>query len=193
MVGLLGAQMLQQHPGEKIVHDPRLIWNTQEMADQNGGKAIQSKSGHAFMKEVMRRENAIYGGEMSAHHFFRDFGYCDSGMVPWILIAEMMSNQGKTLSQLVDERIAAFPCSGEINMTVTDAKSVLQAVLGHFEGQDYKFDDTDGIGVDFADWRFNIRSSNTEPLLRLNVESRGNIPLMEEKRDLLVGLIKQIS
>ena len=145
------------------------------------------------MKEVMRKENAIYGGEMSAHHFFRDFGYCDSGMIPWILITEMMSDQDKTLSQLVDERIAAYPCSGEINMTVSDARTVLDAVLKHFEGQDYKFDDTDGIGVDFDNWRFNIRSSNTEPLLRLNVESRGDIRLMEEKRDLLVELIKQNS
>ncbi|MDJ0880854.1 MAG: phosphomannomutase, partial [Gammaproteobacteria bacterium] len=193
MVGLLGAQMLQQHPGEKIVHDPRLIWNTQDMADQNGGTAIQSKSGHAFMKEVMRKENAIYGGEMSAHHFFRDFGYCDSGMVPWILITEMMSEQNKSLSQLVDERITAYPCSGEINMTVSDAQTVLDAVLQYFEGQDYDFDDTDGIGVTFDNWRFNIRSSNTEPLLRLNLETRGDIALMEEKRDLLVNLITQNS
>jgi len=193
LVGLLGASMLQQYPGEKIVHDPRLVWNTQDMAAQNGGTAIQSKSGHAFMKEVMRKENAIYGGEMSAHHFFRDFGYCDSGMVPWILITEMMSDQNKSLSQLVDERIEAYPCSGEINMTVSDARTVMDAVLKHFEGQDYDFDDTDGIGVTFADWRFNIRSSNTEPLLRLNVESRGDIALMEEKRDLLVNLINQFS
>jgi len=193
MVGLLGASMLEQHPGEKIVHDPRLIWNTQDMAKQNGGTAIQSKSGHAFMKEVMREENAIYGGEMSAHHFFRDFGYCDSGMVPWILIAEMMSDQNKSLSQLVDERIKAYPVSGEINMTVSDSKVVLDAVLKHFEGQDYKFDDTDGIGVSFDNWRFNIRSSNTEPLLRLNIETRGDIKLMEEKRDLLIDLIKQNS
>ena len=193
MVGLLGAQMLQTNPGEKIVHDPRLIWNTQEQVAENGGTAVQSKSGHAFMKEVMRRENAIYGGEMSAHHFFRDFGYCDSGMVPWILITEMMSDQDKSLSQLVDERIEAFPCSGEINMTVSDAKVVLDAVLKHFEGQDYDFDSTDGIGVSFDNWRFNIRSSNTEPLLRLNVETRGDYALMEQKRDLLVELIKQNS
>jgi phosphomannomutase len=193
MVGLLGAHMLQQHPGEKIVHDPRLTWNTHEMVTKNGGVAVQSKSGHAFMKEVMRRENAIYGGEMSAHHFFRDFGYCDSGMIPWILITEMMSDQDKTLSQLVDERIEAYPCSGEINTTVSDARKVLDAVLKYFEGQDYDFDDTDGIGLSFDTWRFNIRSSNTEPLLRLNVETRGDIQLMEEKRDLLLDLIKKNS
>lgn len=193
MVGLLGAQMLQIHKGEKIVHDPRLTWNTHEMVSESGGVAVQSKSGHAFMKETMRKENAIYGGEMSAHHFFREFGYCDSGMIPWILIAEMMSDQNKRLSQLVDERIDAYPCSGEINMTVSDAKTVLNAVLKHFEGQDFEFDDTDGIGLDFDNWRFNIRSSNTEPLLRLNLETRGDFALMEEKRDILVELIKQNS
>jgi phosphomannomutase len=191
IVGLLGAQMLQQHPGEKIVHDPRLVWNTQEMAKLNGGIAIQSKAGHAFIKEKMREVNAIYGGEMSAHHFFRDFGYCDSGMIPWLLIAEMMSEENKSLAQLVDERIAAYPVSGEINMTVSNAQKVLDAVLDYFKGQKYEFDDTDGIGLSFEQWRFNIRSSNTEPLLRLNVESRGDVALMEQKRDLLIDLIKQ--
>ena len=191
IVGLLAAQMLKQHPGERVVHDPRLIWNTQDMARQHGGEAIQSKSGHAFMKEALREANAIYGGEMSAHHFFRDFGYCDSGMIPWLLVAEMMSQQDKSLAQLVDERIEAYPVSGEINMTVGDAGKVLEAVLEHFKGEDYELDETDGIGVSFRDWRFNIRSSNTEPLLRLNVESRGDIGLMEQKRDLLIGLIRE--
>lgn len=190
IVGLLGAQMLQQHPGEKIVHDPRLIWNTQDMAKQYGGTAIQSKSGHAFMKEVMREQNAIYGGEMSAHHFFRDFGYCDSGMIPWILLCEMMTEQDKSMAQLVDERIRAYPVSGEINSTVDDATAVIDKVLNYFAGEDYELDRTDGIGVSFASWRFNIRSSNTEPLLRLNVEARGDIELMEQKRDLLLDLIR---
>jgi phosphomannomutase len=191
IVGLLGVQMLKQNPGEKIIHDPRLTWNTQEMIRENGGTAIQSKTGHAFMKDAMREENAIYGGEMSAHHYFRDFGYCDSGMVPWLLIAEMMSEQGKSLAQLVDERIQAYPVSGEINSTVDDASKVIKKVLDYFEDEEYKLDETDGIGLDFASWRFNIRSSNTEPLLRLNVESRGDITLMQEKRDLLLGLIRQ--
>lgn len=191
IVGLLGVQMLKQNPGDRIIHDPRLTWNTQEMVAENGGIAVQSKTGHAFMKETMRRENAVYGGEMSAHHFFRDFGYCDSGMVPWLLIAEMMSEQAKSLAQLVDERIVAFPVSGEINSTVDNAKSVINKILNHFKDEDYQLDETDGIGLDFANWRFNIRSSNTEPLLRLNVESRADIALMQEKRDLLLGLIKQ--
>ncbi|MCP4076725.1 MAG: phosphomannomutase [Gammaproteobacteria bacterium] len=193
IVGLLGSQMLQQHPGEKIIHDPRLIWNTQEMAQSNGGTAIQSKAGHAFIKEKMREVNAIYGGEMSAHHFFRDFGYCDSGMIPWLLIAEIMSEQNKTMAQLVDERIDAYPVSGEINMTVGDSQKVIDSVKAHFDDQDYEFDSTDGIGLTFDNWRFNIRSSNTEPLLRLNVESRNNVRLMEEKRDMLINLIKQFS
>lgn len=193
IVGLLGAQMLQQNPGEKIIHDPRLIWNTQEMATLNGGTAIQSKAGHAFIKETMREENAIYGGEMSAHHFFRDFGYCDSGMIPWLLISEMMSDKAMSLAQLVDERIQAYPVSGEINMTVNDAQSVIDSVKSFFDGETYEFDTTDGIGLSFENWRFNIRSSNTEPLLRLNVESRGDYALMEEKRDLLISLIEKFS
>ncbi len=191
IVGLLGVQMLKQNPGNKIIHDPRLTWNTQEMISQNGGTAIQSKTGHAFMKQTMREENAIYGGEMSAHHFFRDFGYCDSGMIPWLLIAEMMTEQEKSLAQLVDERIKAYPVSGEINSTVDDAGKVISKILNHFKDEDYELDETDGVGLDFPNWRFNIRSSNTEPLLRLNVESRGDIALMEEKRDLLLDLIKQ--
>ncbi len=191
IVGLLGMQMLKIHPGEKIIHDPRLTWNTREMISLSGGNAIQSKTGHAFMKDTMRRENAIYGGEMSAHHYFRDFGYCDSGMVPWLLIAEIMTQQQKSLAQLVDERIQAYPVSGEINSSVKDAAEVIDKILHHFKDEAYTLDKTDGIGLDFPDWRFNIRSSNTEPLLRLNVESRGDIALMEEKRDLLLGLIRQ--
>ena len=191
IVGLLGSQMLSQNPNEKIIHDPRLIWNPQEMASQSGGTAVQSKAGHAFIKEKMREVNAIYGGEMSAHHFFRDFGYCDSGMIPWLLISEIMTEQNKSMSQLVNERIEAYPVSGEINRTVGDAQKVIESVKKYFDGQSYEFDSTDGIGLTFDTWRFNIRSSNTEPLLRLNVESKGDIKLMEEKRDLLLNLIDQ--
>ena len=193
IVGLLGAQILKLNPGEKIVHDPRLIWNTQIMAQQNQGSTIQCKAGHAFIKEAMRKENAIYGGEMSAHHYFRDFGYCDSGMIPWLLLTEMMSDQNKTMAQLVDERIEAFPVSGEINKTVGNAQLTIDNVMKEFEGQNYELDTADGVGVSFAEWRFNIRSSNTEPLLRLNVETRGDIKLMEEKRDLLIELIEKHS
>ncbi len=172
LVGLLAQTLLAKHPGGKIIHDPRLTWNTIEQVTQAGGIPIQSKTGHAFIKQIMREQDAIYGGEMSAHHYFRDFAYCDSGMIPWLLIAELMSKTGKTLAELVDERMAAYPCSGEINYRVDDVPGTIERVLAHFANQNPKIDRTDGISLAFDDWRFNLRGSNTEPLLRLNVESR---------------------
>ncbi len=190
IVGLLGAQLLSQNPGERIVYDPRLTWNTIELVSQNHGEPIQSKSGHAFIKETMRAVNGIYGGEMSAHHYFRDFGYCDSGMIPWLLLAEMISTQNKTLAELVDERIERYPVSGEINVEVADPKAVLDKVLAHFASLPHEIDRTDGLGMDFGDWRFNLRASNTEPLLRMNVETRANQALMEQRRDEILDLIR---
>ena len=181
LVGLLAETLLASNPGEKIIHDPRLTWNTIEQVTQAGGKAIQSKTGHAFIKERMRKEDAIYGGEMSAHHYFRDFFYCDSGMIPWLLIAELISKTGKTLSQLVEECAKAFPCSGEINYTVTDSQTILENVRQHFSRENPQIDETDGLSLEFAEWRMNIRLSNTEPLLRLNVETRGNSDLVWQK------------
>lgn len=171
IVGLLAEAFLKKEPGAKIIHDPRLTWNTIDICAQHGGQAIQSKTGHAFIKERMRKENAIYGGEMSAHHYFRDFAYCDSGMIPWLLVVELMSRQGKKLSELVGERMAAYPCSGEINYRVADSKTVIQAVQAHYAGHNPKVDITDGLSLEFDDWRMNIRISNTEPLLRLNIEA----------------------
>ncbi|MGD2170832.1 MAG: phosphomannomutase [Gammaproteobacteria bacterium] len=191
IVGLLGAQLLEQHPGERIVYDPRLTWNTIELVSEHGGVPVQSKSGHAFMKETMREVNGIYGGEMSAHHYFRDFGYCDSGMIPWLLIAEMISRRGKSLAELVDERIERFPVSGEINVEVADPQSVIEAVHAHFASLPHEIDRTDGLGMDFGEWRFNLRPSNTEPLLRMNVESRGDSSLMELRRDEILQLISK--
>ncbi|GAB1232702.1 phosphomannomutase/phosphoglucomutase [Ferrigenium sp. UT4] len=176
IVGLLAAAFLAKQPGEKIIHDPRLTWNTVDVVKQSGGIPIQSKTGHAFIKERMRAENAIYGGEMSAHHYFRDFAYCDSGMIPWLLVAELLSRSGKRLSQLVGERIAAYPCSGEINYRVSDVNQTIERILSHYLPQAPGVDRTDGVSVEFADWRFNLRGSNTEPLLRLNVETRGDLP-----------------
>ncbi|MFJ2694535.1 phosphomannomutase [Pseudomonas sp. NPDC087336] len=178
LVGLLAEMLLKQHPGSKIIHDPRLTWNTIEQVEQAGGIAVQSKTGHAFIKERMRIEDAVYGGEMSAHHYFRDFAYCDSGMIPWLLVAALMSTAGKTLAQLVDERIEAYPCTGEINYRVEDVAATLQKVLAHYLPENPELDRTDGISISFADWRFNLRGSNTEPLLRLNVEAKGNQELM---------------
>lgn len=178
IVGLLAEAFLQKHAGASVIHDPRLTWNTIDLAIQAGGKPIQSKTGHAFIKERMRLEDAVYGGEMSAHHYFRDFAYCDSGMIPWLLVAELICLKAQPLSQLVNERIAAFPSSGEINFTLNDPKAAIERVLQHYMAEALVVDRTDGISLEFAEWRFNLRSSNTEPVVRLNVESRADVALM---------------
>jgi phosphomannomutase len=193
IVGLLAAAFLAKHPGEKIIHDPRLTWNTIEVVQQAGGIPIQSKTGHAFIKERMRSENAIYGGEMSAHHYFRDFAYCDSGMIPWLLVSELLSRSGKRLSQLVDERIGAYPCSGEINYRVNDVKQTIERILSHYLPQGPLVDRTDGVSVEFPTWRFNLRGSNTEPLLRLNVEARADAALMRARTEEVIALIGSAS
>ncbi len=174
LVGLLAEVMLAKNPGAKIIHDPRLTWNTIEQVLMAGGIPVQSKTGHAFIKERMRAEDAVYGGEMSAHHYFRDFAYCDSGMIPWLLITDLISHTGKTLAQLVDQRMAAYPCSGEINYKVSDVQNVLDCVIVNFSDGQPTIDYTDGLSMEFTEWRCNLRSSNTEPLLRLNVETRGD-------------------
>lgn len=190
LVGLLAEMLLKQNQGGKIIHDPRLTWNTIEQVQKAGGIPVQSKTGHAFIKERMRQEDAIYGGEMSAHHYFRDFAYCDSGMIPWLLITALMTETNKTFAQLVDERIGAYPCSGEINYKVDDVQSALNAVLEHFLPQQPEVDKTDGISVEFPEWRLSLRGSNTEPLLRLNVESKGNKALVEQRVSEVEALIR---
>jgi phosphomannomutase len=189
IVGLLASQVLKKSKGAKIVHDPRLTWNTIEVVREMGGIPVQSKSGHAFMKEVMRREDAAYGGEMSAHHFFRDFAYCDSGMIPWLLVLEIMSHTGKPLSELVAAHVRRFPTSGEINRKVADASAVIAKIRARYGPSALRVDETDGVGMDFPQWRFNLRMSNTEPLVRLNVESRGDAALVKEKTDELLEVI----
>ncbi|MEZ5490548.1 MAG: phosphomannomutase [Gammaproteobacteria bacterium] len=181
IVGLLAQAFLEHKPGSKIIHDPRLTWNTIEIAKAYGGEAIQSKTGHAFIKERMRAEDALYGGEMSAHHYFRDFSYCDSGMIPWLLVIELISKTGKPLSELVNERMAAFPASGEINTEISDPPALLEKIESHYAAQAEAVDHTDGLSMSLGDWRFNIRLSNTEPVVRLNVESRGDTALMQAK------------
>jgi phosphomannomutase/phosphomannomutase/phosphoglucomutase len=181
IVGLLAAAFLARSPGQKIVHDPRLTWNTIDVVRSLGGIPVQTKAGHAFIKERMRAEDAVYGGEMSAHHYFRDFAYCDSGMIPWLLVAEIMSRTGKPLSALVGERIAKFPASGEINRRVADAQATMAKVRGRYATEAIATDLTDGLSMEFACWRFNLRPSNTEPLIRLNVETRGDPDLLEAK------------
>ena len=172
IVGLLAQAFLLKQSGEKIVHDPRLVWNTFDVIEQYQGEAIQSKSGHSYIKEKMREHNAVYGGEMSAHHYFRDFSYCDSGMIPWLLAISVLSETQQTLSSLVEDMIEKFPCSGEINFKVTDTQATIQKIFDHFADQNPAIDETDGISLNFGAWRLNVRASNTEPLLRLNIESR---------------------
>jgi phosphomannomutase len=193
IVGLLAEAFLRQHPGERIIHDPRLTWNTIDVVKAAGGVPVQSKTGHAFIKERMRLENAIYGGEMSAHHYFRDFAYCDSGMIPWLLVAQMLSESSKPLSALVSERMAAYPASGEINFVVNDAPALIESIEGQYADNALLIDHTDGLSMEFERWRFNLRASNTEPILRLNVETRQDAALMTSMTDELTRLIKQVN
>lgn len=190
LVGMLAEVLLQHSAGSAIVHDPRLTWNTIEQVQAAGGKPVLSKCGHSFIKDKMREVDAVYGGEMSAHHYFRDFFYCDSGMIPWLLIAELLSHSGKPFSAVVNDCMAAYPCSGEINFTVSDAKAALANIRATYEAQALTIDTLDGVSMEFEAWRFNVRSSNTEPVVRLNVESRGNQQLMQENTAALSRLLQ---
>lgn len=192
IVGLLAQAFLLKQSGEKIVHDPRLIWNTFDVVEKYQGIPVQSKSGHSFIKDKMREHNAVYGGEMSAHHYFRDFSYCDSGMIPWLLVISVLSETRQSLSSLVEEMITKFPCSGEINFKVADTQVTIQKLFDHFADQNPSIDHTDGVSLDFGVWRFNVRASNTEPLLRLNIETRldRDPKPMQDYVDELTRLIK---
>jgi phosphomannomutase len=189
LVGLLAAAFLQRQGPARVVHDPRLVWNTVDIVESLGGEAVQSKTGHAFIKERMRLENAVYGGEMSAHHYFRDFAYCDSGMIPWLLVTGLISAAGKGLSALVAERMAAYPCSGEINRTIENPAELLSRVEDLYREQAHSIEHADGLSMVLEQWRFNLRMSNTEPVVRLNVESRADAALMEAKTRELLALI----
>ena len=189
IVGLLAEAFLSRLGPQPIVHDPRLTWNTQDITRQGGGEPVLSKTGHAFIKERMREVDAVYGGEMSAHHYFREFAYCDSGMIPWLLIAGLMSQTGRSLAALIGAREQAFPCSGEINREVADPAALLAAVEAHYGNTAQAVEKLDGLGMEFADWRFNLRMSNTEPVVRLNVESRGDASLMTAKTEELLAMI----
>ena len=174
VLGLLATSFLEKQPGSNIIHDPRVIWNVKDIVSRKGGNAIQSKTGHAFIKQAMRETEAIYGGEMSAHHYFRDFAYCDSGMVPWLLIIELLSETGLSLAELVQSQYQAFPSSGEHNFEVKNADDAIQNVLDKYKPEAISIDETDGVSLAFEDWRFNLRKSNNEPLVRLNVETRAS-------------------
>ena len=191
IVGLLCDVFLKKIPGEKIIHDPRLTWNTLDIVNKAGGKAIMSKSGHAFIKERMRAEGAIFGGEMSAHYYFKDFSYCDSGMIPWLLIVELLSLKSTTLSKLVEKRIGRYPSLGEINSEIEHPKKAIDRVLKAYEKKALNVDLIDGISLEFEYWRFNLRSSNTEPVVRLNLESRGNVDLMKDKTAEVLKILRE--
>ena len=190
IVGLLAEAFLAKNPGEKIVHDPRLTWNTVDVVRRSGGHAVQSKTGHAFIKERMRLEDAVYGGEMSAHHYFRDFFYCDSGMIPWLLVMELISTTGKSLSELVGAMMLAYPSPGEINRSIEDPAAAIDKVRRHYQADALVIDETDGISMEFADWRFNLRMSNTEPLVRLNLETRADVSLLKLREKELLNLLE---
>ena len=189
MVGFLAQAFLKKNPGAKIIYDPRLTWNTIEITEAMGGTPVMCKSGHAFIKDRMRRENAVYGGEMSAHHYFRDFSYCDSGMLVWLIVMQLLSEAKKPLSELMQERMAKFPCSGEINSHVEDAPAILKRLEAEY-GPKGEVNHVDGLSVEFDNWRFNLRMSNTEPVIRLNVETRGDAKLLEEKTEELLKKIR---
>jgi phosphomannomutase len=190
IVGLLASILLRGQPGGKVVHDPRLTWNTIEIVESSGGAAVLSKSGHAFIKQRMREVDGVYGGEMSAHHYFRRFAYCDSGMIPWLVVAQILSESGRSLSSLVGERIGRFPVSGELNYRIPDAKAAISVFEQRYAPQALRLDRTDGVSFEFPQWRFNLRTSNTEPLIRLNVESRGSVQLMQAKTAELLDLLR---
>ena len=192
LVGLFAKSFLNKNRNEKVIYDPRLTWNTIDVVKRYGGNAIQCQSGHSFIKESMRDNDAVYGGEMSAHHYFRDFYYCDSGMIPWLLILEMISIEKIPLSQLIQKYRDRYPVSGEINLKVNDTKKIIDSIKNYYLGDALGIDETDGIGMEFQKWRFNLRASNTEPLIRLNVESYNNESLMNEKTRELVDRINSL-
>ncbi len=193
IVGLLAESLLAKNPGEAIIFDPRLTWNTLEVVAASNGRAVQSQSGHSFIKQIMREQDALYGGEMSAHHYFRDFYYCDSGMVPWLLVAQLVSSTGKRLSELVDERMRLFPVSGEINREVADSGAAIETISQVYAAQANSIDTMDGVSMEFDDWRFNLRSSNTEPVIRLNVETRADPELLQRRVQEILSILDKLA
>ena len=192
LVGVLAQNFLSKSKGEAVVYDPRAVWNTIDIVESMGGKAFMCRSGHSYIKEMMRKENAIYGGEMSSHHYFRDFYYCDSGMIPWLLVLELLSQTDKTLSEMISDRQAKYPVSGELNTKLPDMSLVkdITAKIESIYGKDGEIVRVDGFGVDYDNWRFNLRSSQTEPYIRLNVETRGNAELLKQKIDEMLAIIR---
>lgn len=193
LVGLFAQALLKSAPNSAIVYDPRLYWNTLDIVKEAGGRAVMSKTGHAFIKNVMRKENAIYGGEMSAHHYFQSFAYCDNGTIPWLLLTSIISNTGLSLSELINDRIAKFPCSGEINLKIDADNALFDKIVQFYQSDLIEEERIDGLSLTFKDWRFNVRASSTEALVRVNVESRGNKYLVATETEKLINLMKQLA
>ena len=190
VVGLLAEAFLAREAGAAIVHDPRVIWNTQDVVVRRGGRAVMARTGHAYLKAAMRATGAVYGGEMSAHHYFRDFMACDSGMIPWLMVAELLGRRGVSLRDVLAERRTAFPSSGEVNFKVADVAAAVARVAAAFGGRAVGRDEVDGLSLEFGDWRLNLRASNTEALLRLNVETRGRAALVGQMVREVAGVIE---
>ena len=189
VVALLARAHLSLHPGAAIVHDPRVRWAVEATVARAGGQSVLAPTGHVFLKDAMRRTGAVYGGELSAHHYFRDFMACDSGMIPWLMVARLLGQTRSSLADLVGDLRRDFPSSGEINFTVPDTAAMVERVRTALGPQALAEDWTDGLSLDFGDWRLNLRASNTEPLLRLNVEARGDAGLVADGVARVRGLI----
>ncbi|MEK7598344.1 MAG: phosphomannomutase/phosphoglucomutase [Patescibacteria group bacterium] len=188
ITALLAKIFLERFPGSAILHDPRLTWAVEDIVKENGGTTIVNKAGHAFIKERMRGEDTVFGGEMSGHYYFRDYFYCDNGMIPLALMLEFLSTQNRTLSEIMNEMFwQKYFVSGEINNEVTDVQAVLAKAKEKYD--DGVLNEIDGVSIDYPAWRFNLRGSNTEPVIRLNVEAKTK-KLMEEKRDELLILVR---
>lgn len=175
IVGLLAEEYLKSDPGAAIVFDTKLCWNTLDVIAKNGGKAIPSQTGHAFMKRSMREHRAIYGGELSSHHFFGDFFHCDSGMFAWLKILEILSRSGRTIDELIRQRRRQFPSIAEVNLKLADTGLAFDTVLDHYRSGAVAIDRFDGLGIEMdGGWRFSLTPSKTEDVVRLNMESRGD-------------------
>jgi phosphomannomutase len=189
ITALIARSMLEKHPGSRIVYDLRASWAVRDTVAEAGGTALENRVGHAFIKARIRKEDAVFAGEVSGHYYFRDFYYCDTGVVPALVMLELLSQAGKPLSELLAPFREQYHISGEINSTVADVPVKLQQLKERYSGQAVRVSHMDGISFEFEDWHFNVRPSNTEPLLRLNLEALDG-PKMEARRDEVLDLIR---
>lgn len=193
IVALIASIFISKEQGARVVHDGRVIWNISEKIKSNQGISIIAKVGHNFMKQAMRENEAIYGGEISAHHYFRDFAYCDSGMIPFLILWEILSKSKTTFSRLINNEKIKFLSSGEINFTVEDPDMCFNLIREYYLDLSNNYTEFDGLSFTFDKWRFNVRKSNTEPLIRLNIETKGSQDILLQKIEELSRIIKNVS